>query len=179
MKKLQTFLIIISALSVVGISLLIFILISIHNNRQAAAELAKKIEEQNLQTNQAENILSLLERTKESQAFLNSYFISDGDIVKAIETIENTGDKADFPVTISGLSADDSSNLPIGTINKVKARLDGKGSWKGALTFLSALEALPYKMSLSNISLKREGSGDKTSSPLWTVSLQIELLKIK
>ena len=177
--KLKTLLISISTLLVVGIAVLITSVFLIYKNQAAIHESNQKIHEEENRTTQAKKVSAALERSSVPVKLLKSFLVPDGEIVEVVKTLEGVGTKTGVDVTISALSAEDSSTLPIGSINKIKARIDGKGTWGSVLKFLTLLESLPHKIFISNISIRRVEDVESGKAPTWNISLQVEILKIK
>jgi len=177
--KLKTVLIAVISLLVIGVAIIAAILFLISKNEAVSSENQKLMYQEEERTNQAKKVVSLLERTQEAKELLVSQLVPDADIVQAINTIEKTAVRSGVSVEISSLVADDSTNQPVGTINKIKTRVDASGSWDNVLTFATLMESLPFKISITNVSLRQNKDQDKAKKPVWNISLQIEILKIK
>mgnify|MGYP000520554281 FL=1 len=179
MSTIKTAIIITSIISIIGLVVLGTIFIFIEKNVEATQSVQRDIQIRETASTQIQRTKKQLDSIGADKDFLFAHILPDSDIVKIIEAIEAIGKDTNVNVTISNLVADDSTNAPVGTINKVKARVDGRGSWKDVLGLIDRVEALPYKINISNISLKQEGALEKTKAQAWNTSFQIEILKIK
>lgn len=179
MSKTKTLFIPIALVTLISIVIPVMLFFFIYNKKNSIDEITIKIKEEQGKTLQVQKMLSVLSQTKQFRETVSQYLLSDNTIVDFIETVESIGKETGVVVTISGLVADDSTNAPVGTINKVKARIDGKGKWVDILKFATLIESMPYKVSLSNISLRQDGMTEKSKTPSWNISFQIEILKIK
>ncbi len=173
-KKLKTLL---------GISTLVFLLslgafgytfVVTEKNISKIAELSRGVHDQDMRSRQAQKLVTILSHTTETQDALKEFVVGESDIVKVIETIESIGTRTGVTVTISSLTADDT-----GVLGKVKGRVETRGSWNSTLTYMNAIEQLPYKITTSNISLRRDQATEKGKAPMWNMTFSIELLKTK
>lgn len=177
--KLKTLLIVVIVLLIAGVVVMGTILFLISKNEMISNENQKLVYQEEERTNQAKKVVSLLERTKEAKDLLMSNLLPDSDIVRAIDTIEKTATRAGVSVEMSALTADDSTSLPVGTINKVKTRIDAKGTWNNLLVFTTLLESLPYKINIASVNIRQNKDNEKAAMPVWNMAIQIEILKIK
>ncbi|MBP9701765.1 MAG: type 4a pilus biogenesis protein PilO [Candidatus Pacebacteria bacterium] len=177
--KLKTLLISVSVLLLISVVTLFTLLFLINKNKAATIVSAQKIQQEEMRAAQAQRISNVLDRVKEPVATLKNYLVPDAEIADVAEAIERLGTRASIDVTISSLAADDSTNLPIGSINKIKARIDGRGEWKNILAFITLLESMPRKVAIYNVSIRRVEASEEARVPIWNLSLQIEILKIK
>ncbi len=177
--KLKTLLISVSVLLLISVITLFVLLFLTKKNKAATIVSVQEIQQEEIRAAQAQKISNVLDRVKEPVATLKSYLVPDSEIADVAETIERLGARAKVDVSISSLAADDSTNLPVGSINKIKARIDGRGEWKNILAFITLLESMPRKTALYNVSIRRVEGAEKAKIPMWNLSLQIEILKIK
>lgn len=176
--RIKTIAITVVSITIIGFLVLIFLRIQINKNISEANRLSNENQVELDRNIQAEKLVSFLNRTEASRSALTNFIVPDTNVVQAIEEIEKIGARTKTEITISSLTAEDSTALPVRSINKIKARVDIKGEWANAAAALALLESLPYKSSISNISLRKENGGD-AKKPRWSFSLQIEILKIK
>lgn len=177
--RLKTLFITIVALLLVSVVLLSSELFWIYKNKTAIHENILNVQNAENKNAQAKRVSTILQQSDEPVFILRSYLVPEADIVGVVEMMEKIGEKTGVSIAISSLSADDSTGLPVGTVNKIKARIDGKGEWNDILVFLTLLESMPHKVALSNISLRRIEGTEKGKLPQWNISLQVEILKIK
>lgn len=176
--RIKTIAITVVTITLIGFLVLILLRIQIDKNISEANKLTSENQSELDRNIQAEKLVSFLNRTEASRNSLNNFIVPDANVVQVIEEIEKIGGRTKTEITISSLTAEDSTTLPPRAINKIKARVDIKGEWSNAAAALVLLESLPYKSSISNISLRKENGGD-VKKPRWSFSLQIEILKIK
>lgn len=173
-KKLKTLLGIATLLflgSALGFGL---VFLKTESHIKKIAELSVGVRDQDMRSLQAQKLVTLLKHTTETQNALKAFIVTESSTVEVIETLESLGTRTGVSVNISSLSADDT-----GVLGRVRGRVETRGNWSSVLTYMNAVEALPYKISISNISLKRDPSTEKGKAPTWGMTFSIELLKIK
>lgn len=173
-KKLKTLLGISTLVFLLSLGAFGYIFFVTEQNISKIAELSRGVRDQDMRSRQAQKLVAILGHTTETQDALKEFVVGESDIVKVIETIESIGTRAGVTVTISSLTADDT-----GVLGKVKGRVETRGSWNSTLTYMNAIEQLPYKITTSNISLRRDQTTEKGKAPMWNMTFSIELLKTK
>lgn len=173
-KKLKT-LLGISALFFIG-SALCFVLIFTQTEKYVTkiTDLSVGVRDQDIRSTQAQKLVTLLKHTTEIQNELKAFIVTESSTVEVIEKLESLGARTGVSVNISSLSADDT-----GVLGRVRGRVETRGTWSSVLTYMNAVEGLPYRISISNISLKRDPSAEIGKTPTWGMTFSIELLKIK
>lgn len=173
-KKLKTLLGIACVLCIASITVLSFVFFQTGKHISKIAELSVGVRDQDMRSLQAQKLVTLLKHTSETQEALKTFIVTESTVVDVIETLESLGARTGVSVNISSLSSDET-----GVLGRVRGRVETRGTWSAVLTYMRAVESLPYKISISNISLRRDPSGEKGKLPTWGMTFSIELLKIK
>lgn len=121
---------------------------------------------------------------------VSAKFISRGDFVEFIQTIETKGRAQNLEVTVRSVATeprsedDDSDDKEI-----LRLQLETTGSWANTLKFVNYLEHLPYKITVQGLKLtKSQNSGEEAGSTagsasaasnLWKAEIEITALKLK
>lgn len=114
-------------------------------------------------------MLKFLESKENQIKDIESYFLvyNEQSIVAFIKKIEEIGEKTGVNLEIfnlSPLNQDDEKYL--------KASIDIRGEWDKVNKMIALIEHVPYKVSITNLNLKKEFD-------LWSASLEINILTIK
>ena len=109
---------------------------------------------------EAQDTALLFAETENDRDSLPSFFIGSDEAVTFIESLESLGNKSGGKVTISAVSADDTSALSVGSFAHMSAHIDVSGSWSDVMRTLELSEDLPYQSSIGNVTLGMNGSGD-------------------
>lgn len=176
--RIKTISIGVVTITLISFVVLIFLRIQIDKNMSEVNRLTVENQNEMNRNLQAEKLISFINKTEDSRNSLTNFIVQDANVVQVIEEIEKIGTRTKTEIIISSLTAEDSTNLAPRSINKIKARVDIKGEWSNAVAALTLLESLPYKSSISNISLRTDKDSD-AGKKQWSFSLQIEILKIK
>lgn len=130
------------------------------------AEQANKMREQ--------SISDIYAATAGGRSSVRGFFLSDGDAVALIESLEKLGNISGAPVVLSNVNADDTSGLPAGSFATIHAHLEATGSWTAVMRTLELSETLPYTATLSGIRLDWSGNPtDKNTKATWKLSYDI------
>ncbi len=173
-KRLKTLLGIATLLFFGSVLGFVFVFLKTETYIEKIAELSVGVRDQDIRSTQAQKLVSILKHTTDTQNALKAFIVTESSIVEVIEKLESLGTRTGVSVNISSLSADDT-----GVLGRVRGRVETRGTWSSVLTYMNAIESLPYKISISNISLKRDPSTEKGKVPTWGMTFSIELLKIK
>lgn len=178
-SKFKILITLISAIFLSSVVVSVFIYIQTSKNITETSQNIKEIKEQESRDSQAKSLESLVERTEDTVDTLKKYLLPDSDIVHLVEVLESLGRETKTSVNITALEAEDSSSLDYGAINKVKAHIEVSGSWDGVLAFMTFVESLPYKSTISNVTLRKSEISEKQKNSNWGLSFNIDILKIK
>lgn len=111
-------------------------------------------------------MISFLESKEEQIKDIESFFLiyNEQNIVNFIKKIEQLGEKTGVDLEISNLSPLNEDN------NKfLNADIALTGGWEEINKTIALIEYIPYKVSITNLNLKREGG-------LWSSVLQVKIL---
>ena len=99
-----------------------------------------------------------------------SFILTDDRIVSAIEKIESAGRALGLETEI--VSVDNVSNEVEENPQKIHLVVEAEGSWSESFSFLKAVENLPYKISLEDVSLVK-------TSTAWQSKITLSLYSFK
>lgn len=105
-------------------------------------------------------------------ATLNSFFVNPNEEVKFIEKIEEVARGADVKVELDSVSLGKSETASE-IIENLNLDIKFEGSWEEALYFLTALEKMPYAVTLSQIDIQLVGKD------AWSGKVHVAALKMK
>lgn len=121
------------------------------------------------------------EEQKDKIEKIDLYLLHKNEVVPFIETVEGAGKKTGAVVKIGTVNVGSDSVLAI--------RLEARGSWNNINRFLSYLENLPYKISLSKVDLNRASSVSQfyansevgvnkiiAGAPVWNATVEMSVL---
>lgn len=123
------------------------------------ALLARNVENAQKQDNiQAENVLALYQKTSADRDRLATFFISDGEAVSFIESLEGIGDAVGSKVELSGVTAQDTSAMKPGSYADISAHVDVTGSWQAVMKTLLLSERMPYETVIDSVTLSESAA---------------------
>ncbi|MSR73361.1 hypothetical protein EXS61_02040 [Candidatus Parcubacteria bacterium] len=146
----------------------------------------------------------VVEEQKDKIAEIGLYFLHKNEVVPFIETVENSGRKTGVEVTIVTVDV----GVGEGENAMLTMRFEARGSWNNVNRFISYIENLPYKVSLSKVDVTRASSvsqffasagtgagasvgaggsagdvGKKTATavvaPVWNVTIEMSVLTLQ
>ncbi|MFA6458913.1 MAG: hypothetical protein WCV79_00740 [Candidatus Paceibacterota bacterium] len=119
--------------------------------------------------------VQLFEKTASARNRLSSLFVKDVETVSFIEDLENIGTVVGSSVSLSSVSADDTTNMAQGTFAKIGAHIDVTGSWQGVIRTLMMTEVLPYHVSIDTVTLTAVNSApDTKTTATWRASYNVK-----
>lgn len=160
------------------------------NNRAANTnELTSRIESIRKQNQQQESINKLAASTDSARNTLDNYFVQPNSSAQFITKIEQIAEetRVDFEignVSIQPLIAGEASTNSSGSgesplFENLTLELRAAGSWGRTIHFVRALELLPERTRLSDVSFGQSSqSGPNESTPPWSVNLTISVIKL-
>ena len=124
---------------------------------------------------------------------LNSYFIGKDGTVAFIESIESLGRKNAVAVSIDSVDVAGNSTLNSSTKGEkkligpstelLKLKISAAGNWQDIFHFLSSLENMPFKLTISEAdlaSVSQTISTEKRETTTgWSGRFSIEILKLR
>jgi Tfp pilus assembly protein PilO len=113
---------------------------------------------------------SKIEATKKISDSFDILYIDRNNILSFIETVEKMAEKNKTVLTIDSVNIDEShlkDPLPYGLLNM---NLTIKGNYANILSFISALEKMPYFITINNVRLVKAGGDNETE---WSANLSL------
>lgn len=164
-----------------------FFLIIKHKNEQVSL-FSQEIELYTNRENSIRNADKIAEDFKEDIEKLNSYFLTEDNVVSFIETIEDFGQKSDVEIKIGSVDVAQ-PNSKKSTDSTLTLRVDAKGSWSSVLTFMEYIENTTYSIDLNKVALSSVSSvvpffGTKDVSiskdtSQWNASFELSVFTIQ
>ncbi|MEK7641956.1 MAG: hypothetical protein AAB365_03115 [Patescibacteria group bacterium] len=140
-----------------------------------------KLAEHDLSLSRENNLSSVHEATAGDRVKAASFFVPDDSTVSFIETVEALGTSAGSSISLSSIEADNIEAAEPGTISRIRAHVDVRGSWSAVMKTLKLAETLPYAVTVSRVRLDTSGALDPKAgrSREWRASFVIEGLSLK
>lgn len=130
---------------------------------------SKELEDEDNKERGEKELIRIYDSSKESRTKLMSFLVNENKVVDFIETVEGVGDDSGTKIELSAINKD---------TEKIKARVDAKGSWTGIMRALVLLENLPFSATIRNVRIDTLNDLGK-GAHAWNLSLEIEVLTIK
>ena len=103
---------------------------------------------------------SFLNSIISERAELDSYFVSEDDIVTFLEDVEVLGKKTGTTVTVDSVSEDE--KLTNDTMfGKLNISIQSTGSWQGSIHTLSLLESMPKSVTIRSARISVASGGEE------------------
>lgn len=108
--------------------------------------------------------------------FLQSLAVSKSTLVPFLELVEKTGSALNLKTKISTVSVDQGKTAST-TANKLHVTLSTEGDWANSFGFVHALENLPYRVMIDQISLATDLTEGTVSAakPVWRSNIILSL----
>jgi Tfp pilus assembly protein PilO len=180
-KQVFAGLIILNVLLVGGFAGLYYFL---DNRAQAANRLSAKVERVSNQKQREKALQNLVDQTAETRSELDDYFIGANASAEFITLIESIADDTRVDLQIGNVSIDsadtvDNSQKLTNPTELLTMEVQASGSWNRVVHFVRAIELLPQKTSISNVSFSQSGRpAQESSQSLWSVTATIEAHKL-
>ena len=119
--------------------------------------------------NNEQEIMKVFNSSKDSRVKIMSFFVHEDKVVEFIEMMEKVGTDSNTNLELSSILNED---------DKVKVKINTKGSWSGIMKALLLIENLPLSIHINNVALNVSDVSAKEGST-WSLTLDIEALSIK
>jgi Tfp pilus assembly protein PilO len=149
------------ALTLLGV--LVFALYDIRNKNNETATLLQLIDGEAESEVFAQSVRIIRKNNEVALSALDDLTLSSSKLVFLIEGIESTGRGLGLVTSISSVD-----EVKEGDANRIKIRVESLGSWASVFTFLRAIESLPHRVIIDDVSLTKE-------SEAWRLSVLFSL----
>jgi type II secretory pathway pseudopilin PulG len=133
----------------------------IKKQNESIALLASEAQQSTAKDEAVRSIRLLFDKNKESLTSLDSFFISKDGVVDFINSIDLLGKKFRVDLAIGEVTSEIDQKIKDDFKETIKLRLDASGSWGDVIDFLTALENLPYKIKVDQVSVGLSSASDK------------------
>ncbi len=149
-----------------------FLAFDVHNiskQNKETSELLNSVNERADQKILAQEIRQFQNREKDNIAAFNESVITEDRIVTVFESVEKAGRQLNLDIKIE---VDDKRDTTDTNPKQLGLSIEAAGSWGSNITFLHALENLPYRLEISEARItKNEG--------VWRSTFKITLPSFK
>lgn len=111
---------------------------------------------------------------------VNAKIIPRGDFVDFLETIETSGRALGISVNVESVDVvARSEDNPDDDKQIMYVRLETHGGWSPTMRFVHYLEHLPYKISVTDVRLTKDGPQNEGGPDGWRGAIEVSALKFK
>lgn len=141
------------------------------------------------------SIKASFEKNKEALQSIDSFFISKDGVVDFINSLDTLGKQYGVTLNIGEVTSEVDLKVKDDFKETLKLRLDASGSWNSVMNFLTALENLPFRIKVDQVSIGLASASDKLlfvnasstgtelrkpgSKEEWKASYNISILKLR
>ncbi len=167
----------------------------IKTQNETIAVLASEANQSSTKDEAVRSIKVSLERNKDALRSVDSFFISKDGVVDFINSLDKLGKQYGVTLNIGEVTSEVDLKIKDDFKETLKLRLDASGSWSSVMKFLTALENLPYRIKVDQVSLGLSSASDKLlfanasstasevrksgSAEEWKGSYTISILKLR
>lgn len=129
-----------------------------------------------------EIIQTLLKENENAQKLVDSYILSDTEVVAFIEQLEQLIRRTGIDGKIDAVSAVPYTGDTSGKWENLRAVISSAGEWSNTYHFLSLLEQLPYRLQIPRVVIEKtkdESTKEKTPREFWRGEFTLQVLKLK
>lgn len=170
-----------------------FLFWNIKVKNEKASELLNTIIESGNKDQALRSIKNSLEQNKDSLNRVDSYFVNTDGAVGFIEGLEKLASDGGVSLTIGGVNNEIDTKVKNDFKEILRLRVDVSGSWANVVSFISALETLPFRVQIETVSLGLTSAADKlafqsladtvqrkpSSDERWKASFEFTVIKLK
>lgn len=154
----KSFLVLLSLVLIFLVAALVFGLYDIKTKNKEVSRIINDVDESAKTEELVQSIKEIQTAAAEDLETFESLVFTDGDLVPFIENIEEVGEKLSLETKIVSVNEiaskkPDEPNLIRLTIETVE------GSWPATLSFLRAIESLPYRVMIDESTLSKDTNG--------------------
>lgn len=125
----------------------------------------------------ASSLLKTLSMTKDDQVELDRYVIGKDGPVSFVEMLEKLALDRGLELDVSALSVVPDPQYRY--FEKVVLSVETKGSFSKLLSFITLLETLPYKVTMTEFYFDKFSATDKKAGETWRLIFTMEAYKMK
>lgn len=136
----------------------------------SAAEESQLLAAQNAHT---QTVRRIIRDTQDSRKELNTFFLTDKEIVTFLEDMENLGVHANAPIAVQSVSVEDAIDKD-GRVVPLELTLRSEGTLQQVFYTLSLLETYPKALNIGKVSLKQSPTDLMWEGVFNIVALQVD-----
>lgn len=175
------------ALNIVAVSVYAFIFVQIRQKNADTAELSNNILAQMARQDILQATKERVAETTAEREKLDNYFIGKDGVVPFLNSLQALGNDNGLSVKLNMVDIEPSP-VSADTFEVVKISLEALGSWSDGYRFLSLIELMPLKVSVTRADLQKNVDTEpavntnKKSLPRsypWRLTVDMAILKLK
>jgi Tfp pilus assembly protein PilO len=142
--------------------------------------LTNTIEAQLQKENSKESTQNIIKNTKSEREQIANYFVGKDTIAEFIESLETLAGARGINFVVDSVAVEEVKNEAM--YEQLKMKVTVVGDWKSVATYVSLIEHLPYKLTISSVVFtKLEQSDDPKvkKKDAWRVIMEIGVIKLK
>ncbi len=149
-----------------------------HQYAQNAVDQSER-EAQEAQAEQlsASEIKALLADTKSEQLTIGTFFLTSDRVVDFLEELEHLATSTNLESQTNSVTDASWEGLESSKWEALSVSLSTKGSWQNSYRFLGLLERLPYRSSITRVTLQK--IEEEKGSASWQADISLLVLKQK
>ncbi len=172
----------IAVMTIIALVFYVILFIQIKEKNKIVSALTNETESIIKKETKLRSVKKLVRDIERERNIIDSYFITNDNIVDFIEIIENFGKRNGLSIEITSVKVDDINSVlekKVKTGELLYVNFKTKGHFGELFQFLSILENLPFKIDLLNIDFKKPSgiSGQDKDMNLWSGFFNISVAK--
>ncbi|MDO8579558.1 MAG: hypothetical protein Q7R72_01670 [bacterium] len=171
----QTLLIIIGLVITVLSVVWVFIIIESYSYRSEIVRISDEIKSAANRDSYLSSIRNVLRGTEGDIGAIENRFIGEDDVPGFIEFLERQTRDIGIKAELTGINLD--PVIKNSVFRVLHVRINASGSWQEAISFINALDMMPYAMNIDHISLSKmpDSSIDSKVPPnsVWNIVIDI------
>lgn len=179
-KKTKNLLTVFLILNLILVSLYVLLSMEIGKNIEKISNLSNDLSLQLAKEKQLRSFKSVAEDTLLNRAKLNSYLVANDGEVSFINKIEELINISGAETSISTVSVEAYNQDAVMNeyIEVLRLKLNTAGSWSENIYLLNLLESMPYRISITDLSLDAVTNSDGKNEG-WEGIISLKVLKSK
>lgn len=130
--------------------------------------------EKSSESTYSNSVRNILRDSKENLEAIDARFVPEESVPEFITMLESQAETSKVRVNLSGIDV-----TPTSPHAQLQVKVNGFGEWKNVVSFVTALDSMPYASRINNVNFTKQGVGNNAeATTTWAFNLDfVQYLK--
>jgi len=162
----------------------LILIMRVANSNGHIRTLRSTFQEELIKEQQFTSLENLIRNTALERESLGRVLVAKDDVASVIESVESLGNKTGLRLTVELVGVENIPDTKNDTRELLTLSLQTAGTWNGTMYFLSLIEGMPYKVSVTSMDFEKVTlpEGEATKKILkgeWKGTIRVVMVKEK